>query len=325
MKFVTFLPHTGVIRPRLGVLRGETVIDVNTAYTSLLLASGIRERAYVIADAVLPADLLQFFDSGVAARGALDETLRFVDTDPERFDESSFALREVSLQAPIPRPRTIREFGRFPGHLTADGRSLPDAYFQRPFYWKGNPNSVIGPDTEIVWPSYTERLDYELEIAAVIGRPAINVRPDEALEYIGGYTIFNDVSARDIQGVEAEYRNYWGKSKDFCNVMGPALVTTDELDPSTLSVSVHVNGEQWASADTSDMSSTWPDLVAYCSQDEWLLPGDVFTSGTVTGCSASEHLGMPKSGPILSPGDLLEFNVEGIGTLRNRIGQREAR
>jgi len=327
MQFVTFIANSGRLESsRLGILQGPRVIDVNAAYNLLLIREGLRERSSVIADAVLPPDLLAYLEGGEIARRALVETLEFVAEDvvnTSEFERVTWEIGAVSLLAPIVRPRSIREFGRFPGHLTAARKTaLPESYYAVPFYWKGNPNSTIGPEAEIPWPSYASELDYELEIAAVIGRPGIDIAPEAAMSHVAGFTIFNDVSARDYQRIERGYQNYWGKGKDFCNIFGPTLTTCDEVNYSKFAVTVRVNGETWTVTDTSDMSSTWAELIAHCSKDEWLFPGDIFTSGTVTGCCGTEHLGVEPPAQIMNPGDIVELSVEGIGTLRNTFGPR---
>ncbi len=158
----------------------------------------------------------------------------------------------------------------------------------------------------------------------MIGRRGINIKVAEALDYIAGFTIFNDVSARDQQFAEMKKGVGPSKSKDFCNILGPTLVTVDEVDPANFGVEVCVNGEQWAKTDTRGMNASWQELVAYASKEEPLVPGDILTSGTVDGCCALEHFNWPDDGPLLSPGDVIELNVAGIGTLRNRVQSRAA-
>jgi 2-keto-4-pentenoate hydratase/2-oxohepta-3-ene-1,7-dioic acid hydratase in catechol pathway len=204
------------------------------------------------------------------------------------------------------------------------GKELPRVWYEMPLFWKGNPNSVIGQDDDIPWPRYSTLMDFELEIAAVIGKKAINRDPSDAEECIYGFTIFNDVSARDRQRREVEFMLGPAKGKDFCNIFGPVLVTRDEIDPYNLKVQTSVNGEVWAKSETSGMQHTWSALVSHISEDEWLYPGDVLTSGTVTGCTASEYLiskGSLRKDEIMRPGDLVELEVEGIGVLRNRFGE----
>jgi 2-keto-4-pentenoate hydratase/2-oxohepta-3-ene-1,7-dioic acid hydratase in catechol pathway len=180
------------------------------------------------------------------------------------------------------------------------------------------PDTVIGPDEEIPWPYYAAEIDYELELAAVVGRKGRDVAADEATPYIFGYTIWNDVSARDVQPLEMAVGMGPGKTKDWdgSNVLGPCIVTADEVDAGALAMRVSVNGEVWGEASSGDMYRRFEDLVAYASQAQTIYPGEVLGSGTAAGGSACEL------GRKLAEGDLVELEVEGIGTLRNRLGRR---
>jgi 2-keto-4-pentenoate hydratase/2-oxohepta-3-ene-1,7-dioic acid hydratase in catechol pathway len=309
---------------RFGVLNGTgSVVDVNLAYRYLLQAGGAGSRAQVVADAVLPSDLLLYLNTGPVAERALNEALDFVAGNPElpAGVKLRHAREEVRLLAPL-APVSYREFGQFEKHMTRGGtRTLPPVWYEMPIYWKGIPSTTIGPDDTVPWPSFTSRMDFELEIAAVIGKPGINLDPANAMDYVAGFTIFNDISGRDQQFREMEKGTGPCKGKDFANIIGPLLATPDEVDFNRFVVEVRVNGEQWVRTDTADMHFGWPELVSYVSRDEQLVPGDIFTSGTVNGCCGLEHYDWPASGPLLNAGDLVELEVEGIGTLRNRIGQ----
>jgi 2-keto-4-pentenoate hydratase/2-oxohepta-3-ene-1,7-dioic acid hydratase in catechol pathway len=225
------------------------------------------------------------------------------------------------LLAPL-RPRSLRDFLAFEGHLRNAferlGRDVPAEWFDVPAYYKGMPDTVIGPDDEIPWPPWTERLDHELELAAVIGREVRDVRPEDAAACIFGYTIWNDVSARDVQARELPVGMGPGKAKDWdgSNVLGPCLVTADELDTSDLAMRVRVNGDLWGEDTTAHMHHTFADMIAYASRSQTLYPGEVFGSGTAAGGSGLEL------DRWLGPGDVVELEVDGIGVLRNRIGGR---
>jgi 2-keto-4-pentenoate hydratase/2-oxohepta-3-ene-1,7-dioic acid hydratase in catechol pathway len=227
------------------------------------------------------------------------------------------------LLAPL-CPRSLRDFLAFEGHMQAAlsrlGRPIPQEWYEVPAYYKGMPDTVIGPDEEIPWPGWTDHLDHELELAAVIGRAARNVRAAEAGSCIFGYTIWNDVSARDVQARELPVGMGPGKAKDWdgSNVLGPCLVTADELDAGGLAMRVRVNGELWGEDSSANMHHTFADMIAYASRSQTLYPGEVIGSGTATGGSGLEL------DRRLEPGDLIELEVEGIGVLRNRIGEKGA-
>jgi 2-keto-4-pentenoate hydratase/2-oxohepta-3-ene-1,7-dioic acid hydratase in catechol pathway len=226
------------------------------------------------------------------------------------------------LLAPL-RPRSLRDFLAFEGHmrnaLSRLGRPIPDEWYEVPAYYKGMPDTVIGPEATIPWPAWSEHLDHELELAAVIGpEPVRDVSPEEAVQAIFGWTIWNDVSARDVQTRELPIGMGPGKAKDWdgSNVLGPCLVTAGELDGSDLRMTVRVNGETWGDARSSEMHHSFGALIAYAARSQTLHPGEVIGSGTAPGGSGLEL------DRRLQPGDLIEMEVEGIGLLRNTIGQR---
>jgi 2-keto-4-pentenoate hydratase/2-oxohepta-3-ene-1,7-dioic acid hydratase in catechol pathway len=227
------------------------------------------------------------------------------------------------LLAPL-RPRTLRDFLAFEGHLQNVlprlGRPIPDEWYETPAYYKGMPDTVIGPDEEIPWPPWTDHLDHELELAAVIGREVRDVAAADAATCIFGYTIWNDMSARDVQTRELPVGMGPGKAKDWdgSNVLGPCLVTADELDASDLAMRVRVNDELWGEDTSAHMHHTFADMVAYVSRSQTLRPGEVLGSGTAAGGSGLEL------DRRLAPGDVVELEIEGIGVLRNRIGQKGA-
>lgn len=271
------------------------------------------------------------YDAGEGPRvGALEDG-RVVDLgfdgDMVAFIEAEAPVGErrrvegARLRAPL-RPRSLRDFLAFRGHmenaLSRLGRPIPEEWFTVPAYYKGIPDTVIGPDEEIPWPSYTEKLDHELELAAVIGRPGRDISPDEALVHVFGWTIWNDVSARDVQARELPIGMGPGKAKDWdgSNVLGPCIVTADELDAGNLRMTVRVNGEVWGEDSSASMHHSFGDLIAYASLAETLHPGDVLGSGTARGGSGLEL------DRWLLEGDVIELEIEGIGTLRNGVGKK---
>jgi 2-keto-4-pentenoate hydratase/2-oxohepta-3-ene-1,7-dioic acid hydratase in catechol pathway len=237
--------------------------------------------------------------------------------------------REISvgtprLLAPL-KPRTLRDFLGFEGHLlnaySRLGREIPDEWYTVPAYYKGLPETVIGPDDELPWPTYAKQLDYELEVAAVIGTPGRSLTAQTAAAHIFGYTLWNDMSARDTQRSELPVGMGPGKAKDWdgSNVLGPCIVTPDEIDISDLHLSVFVNGVLKGSDSTANMHHSFDAMIAYASADLTLRPGEVFGAGTVAGGSGMEL------DSWLEPGDLIEMHADGIGTLRNRVGPHNER
>jgi 2-keto-4-pentenoate hydratase/2-oxohepta-3-ene-1,7-dioic acid hydratase in catechol pathway len=248
---------------------------------------------------------------------------------------------EVRLRAPLPRPIQMRDFLCFEEHLRnsfaraidlytagaadpkkaraeleASGRfSIPAVWYDIPIYYKCNRMAVIGPDDDVIWPRYANVLDYELEFAAVIGKRGVDIPRERGLEHVFGYTIFNDVSARDYQMREMSGSLGPAKGKDFDtgNILGPCIVTPDEIDPYALTMLARINGEQWSRGSSSTMHHRFEACIAHVSQCETIYPGEVLCSGTVGGGSGIEL------GRMLSPGDVVELEVEGIGILRNRI------
>lgn len=273
-------------------------------------SSDIRGRrvGYLDGDAVVDAgfdgDMVAFIEAGApigSTRGVVDAVLR----------------------APL-RPRTLRDFLAFEGHLLnvfpALGKAIPEEWYRIPAYYKGLPDTVIGPEEEIPWPAYTERLDHELELAAVIGRSGKDIVEASALDHVFGYTIWNDLSARDVQVGELAVGMGPGKAKDWdgSNVLGPCIVTADEVDPHDVELEVRVNGERWGGTNTREMHHTFESMIVYASQATVLRAGEVLGSGTATGGSGMEL------DRWLDAGDIIEMEASGVGVLRNVIGLRPA-
>ena len=227
------------------------------------------------------------------------------------------------LLAPL-RPRSLRDFLAFEGHLKNAyrnlGRAIPPEWYEIPAYYKGMPDTVIGHDDVVPWPAYSEELDHELELAAIIGTECKDVAAADAARVIFGYTIWNDLSARDVQRREGAVGMGPGKAKDWdgSNVLGPCIVTADAFDASDARMRVRVNGEVWGEDTSAHMHHTFADMIAYCSRSQTLSPGEVIGSGTAAGGSGLEL------GRSLREGDVVELEVEGIGVLRNRIGRKGA-
>jgi fumarylacetoacetate (FAA) hydrolase len=222
---------------------------------------------------------------------------------------AEYRLADVDLRPPVLHPPAVRDFYAFEQHVRTAralrGLEVPPEWYEIPVFYFSNPAAIYGPEDEIPRPPDTAELDYELEVAAVIG----------ANGQIGGFTIMNDWSARDLQRVEMRVGLGPAKGKDFATSLGPVLVTPDELDGSTGTMVARVNGEERSRGELADMYHSWKAIVDHAARNTRLRPGDVLGSGTVgTGCIL-EH----GDGGWLQPGDVVELEVEGIGVLRNRI------
>ena len=242
--------------------------------------------------------------------------------------KDSFGLDEVKFHSPI-HPITLRDGYAFEQHVkTANrnrGREVPEEWYQFPVFYFTNPNAVFGDEDEIPYPPYTKALDYELEVAAVIGKSGINIKAEDAPAHIFGYTIWNDWSARDVQRKEIAVGLGPAKGKDFASSFGPVIVTHEALaDKATgrpgvydLEMVARVNGVEFSRGNFKDMYWSFGDIIARASESVMLNPGDVIGSGTVgTGCL----LELTKfQGPWLDHGDVVELEIERLGVLRNKI------
>ncbi len=260
-------------------------------------------------------------DGGVldlsAVAGTMIELLAAGRLDAAR-GGSVLPLDEVELLAPLPRPNSIRDFMLIEEHVRNSFGEVPEAWYEIPVYWKGNPDTVLGPDATVAWPHYTAKLDFELEVGAIIGRRVWKATVQEAAEAIAGYTVFNDWSARDIQFREMEVSLGPGLGKDFASSIGPCIATPDEFDIATARMAARVNGETWSEGGLGSMLYTFPEVIAHLSQEQPLLPGDLLGSGTVgRGCGLEIDR-------WIEPGDVVELEVQGIGVLRNTVGERPA-
>lgn len=313
MKIATFEVDTRVgPRRRLGVVDGDGYLDVTAGYARLLADDG-DPRPSEVAETVVPPDVIEFLRGGDRATRAATEvastTFESDATSPSGA-RIRYAPGEVRLLSPIPRPNSIRDFSVFEDHGRGD---KPDVWYEYPTPYKGNPDAVVPPNADVEWPSYDDRPDFELEVAAVIGTEGRDIAADRADQHIAGYTIFNDFSARDVQFDEMRAGLGPAKGKDFANGFGPFLVTGDEFDPAEAEVAVHVDGELWAEGELGGMQHSFGDIVEHASAAETLRPGDVLGSGTVAGCCC---LDLDR---WIEYGDTVELRVEGLGTLTHRI------
>ncbi|MDX6516363.1 MAG: hypothetical protein QOH73_2029 [Gaiellaceae bacterium] len=226
-------------------------------------------------------------------------------------EHAEFALADVVLRPPVLRPPAVRDCYAFEAHVKAArarrGLEVPPEWYEAPVFYFSNPAAITGPDAEIAYPEGTEELDYELEVAAVVGGAGD----------IAGFTILNDWSARDLQRREMAVGLGPAKGKDFATSIGPVVVTVDEFDGCGGAMVARVNGEERSRGDLADMHWSWTELLHYAGRNTVLRAGDLLGSGCVgTGCIL-EH----GDGRWLQPGDVVELEVEGIGVLRNTIRQ----
>jgi 2-keto-4-pentenoate hydratase/2-oxohepta-3-ene-1,7-dioic acid hydratase in catechol pathway len=328
MKLVTFevVTSVGPVQ-RIGAISQEKIIGLNMGYTCYLADKRGSRRAYEMASAVLPPDMIAFFRSGQEGREAAETTIDYVAKQRSKTpimgpkgERIVYEMAEVKLKAPVPRPNSLRDYLAFEGHASLSGlKQLDKAWYEIPVCYKGNPDTVIGPEEVILWPAFTDLLDYELEYGIYIGKEGKNIPRERAEEYIAGYTIFNDISARDIQLQEMMVGLGPVKGKDFCSIMGPCLVTPDGVNPSNMRMMARINGEIWSDNNSGTSYWTWPQIIEFASMEETLYPGDFLGSGTVEkGCGGELNR-------WLQPGDVIELEVEGIGILRNRVGEKPPR
>jgi 2-keto-4-pentenoate hydratase/2-oxohepta-3-ene-1,7-dioic acid hydratase in catechol pathway len=293
--------------------------------------------------------MLTFLQGASASREAAKQVIEYASS--QRPEGAVIERASVEPLSPVPRPESIREFMVFEQHVinctrrfsmprwaaSLDrgvektlGRKATLAYrlakpwYERPVYYKGNRMNVIGDGATVTIPRYTKAFDWELEFGIFLCKQGRNIPKEKASEFIGGFTIFNDFSARDIQGREMGGRLGPAKGKDFDggNAIGPVLVTPDEIpDPYNLVMRARVNGEEVSYGHTRGMRWTFEELIAYVSQDETLYPGEFFGSGTGTvpesggdKCCCGLEMGR-----FLKAGDTVELEVERIGVLRNHV------
>jgi len=295
MKLVTFQIGNRAARPG-ALINGNSVIELQAESVLAIVEGG---------------------------RPALDRAAERVKRPPK---EAVFALKDVTLLAPIPQPPQMRDFLCFEKHLKQGFEAIakmrgteariPKIWYERPIFYHPNRFNVCGTGADVPWPAYSENMDFELEFGCYIGKAGKDIPKARAREHIFGYTIFNDFSARDEQTKDMMGQLGPGKGKDFdnSNAMGPCLVTADELkNVYDLAMIVRVNGEEWGRGHTSEMHWKFEDCIAHISRSETLHSGEFLGSGTVGNGCGLEHM------KFLKPGDTVELEVEGIGILRNRV------
>lgn len=330
MRLITYQVSDGSLR--IGSLREDIdgkIVDLSAGAAAL----GLRN------DGTL-ASMLALIEAG---EPGLELAREIAAAAPARSAEPWAALdaATVKWKSPLPVPPQFRDCLMFEEHLlnsfamlrqTLASREpdpqaalaefeargvyrVPPVWYDIPVYYKANRFSFIGHEEDVIWPSYTEKLDFELEYACVLNSYVKDVPVAEARSRIFGYTIFNDISARDVQSVEMQASLGPSKGKDFDtgNIMGPCIVTADAVDPDDMTMIARINGEEWCRGNSGSAHWSFADVIAHASRSETLVPGECIGSGTVGGGCGLEH------DRYLNPGDVIELEVEGIGILRNRI------
>ena len=331
MRYVTFALPDSLRKPHLGALRDGLVIDLQAART---WAQG----AQSLAAQPIPPTLMELIHLGSEAHDYLAELMTGLnEVDPltvKGAGRESVAHRvaDVVLYPPLPRPMSLRDFYAFEAHVKAGyeirGRDLPQEWYEIPVFYFANPGEIYGPEESVPHPSYSEAMDFELEVACIIGTRGRDIEIEQANDHIFGYTIFNDWSARDVQRKEMVVGLGPAKGKDFASSLGPAIVTIDELaDKKTdrpgvydLAMTARVNGAERSNGNWKDIHYSFAEMIARASADVYLMPGDVLGSGTVGSGSLLELT--RGEGPWLQSGDIVELEIERLGILRNRVGER---
>ncbi|HEX2027548.1 MAG TPA: fumarylacetoacetate hydrolase family protein [Nitriliruptorales bacterium] len=261
--------------------------------------------------------------------------------DPDRLAEAGahagddpaevVSVDEVRLSAPIPRPPAVRDFSAFEQHVTnarrARGLGIDPAWYEQPVFYFSNPHAIVATGADVAVPPGSSALDYELEVAAVVGLAGRDLAPEQATRHIAGFTVLNDWSARDLQRREMALQLGPVKGKDFATTLGPHLVTPDELEPHAagqaydLTMTARVNGREYSRANLADVHWSFGEMVAHASRGTWVSPGDVIGSGAAgTGCILELSLLHGHDAyPWLEPGDEVTLEVERLGAITNRV------
>jgi acylpyruvate hydrolase len=314
-------------RERLGFITSSSLIaDLEAAFAVKLSAELPREKACDLAAELAPKDILSFIDGGDLCMEAAMQAFLFVEGEISKGNTTKnllgenflFKPEEITLKAPLPRPRKMICAGKnFTDHLkemSSRGENMPPL----PVAFAKVSSAVIGPDARIAFPRETANLDYEVEVAVIIGKRCRDIRREQAYAHVFGYAVFNDISARDVAIAENVQGVFLlGKNLPGFAPMGPYIVTRDEVeDPQSLHLKCRVNGEIRQDSSLTLMMFKIDEMIAYWSQIG-LEPGDVLTTGTPSGVAAGRKAGEPPW--WLKKGDIIESEVEKLGTLRTYI------
>jgi len=312
MRLVTY-QHEG--QARTGAQLDEQVIDLNRAYHAALQHTGDDDEL-AVADARVPTDMTGLLGGGDTSLRAAQQAVAFVRSQLEVSGKTLkqqgvvYATDDISLLSPVVRPGKVICLGlNYRGHAAESGMAVPDY----PVLFHKVAGSLIGHKQPIVVPRISSKIDYEGELAIIIGRRGKYIAEDEAYAYIAGYTIANDVSARDLQFRTSQWTT--GKMLDTFCPLGPALVTRDEVpDAHTLAIKTSLNGQVLQDGNTADMIFHVPFIVSYISEIVTLEPGDVILTGTPPG------IGNTRSPQVfMKPGDTIEVEIGPLGKLTNPV------
>jgi len=327
MKFITFENPLDQ-KPRFGFIMRKRALDILKAAEWLQQTKGKQEYMKIpgslksaLADWENHLSLLQNMEHEFDSEDL--EKLN-LDNNPVSYSEST-----ISLLAPVPDPPSFRDFYAFEQHVRAArklrGLDMNPDWFRLPIFYFSNPNALYGHGADIPYPDHTEELDFELEFAVIIAQGGSNIKAHEAQKFIGGYTVLNDWSSRDLQREEMPMSLGPAKGKDFASSFGPYMVTPDELESAwdeegklQLRMTCHVNGKLISDGNTNDLYHSFPKIIERASMNTKLVPGDCLGSGTVgTGCIL--ELRPENTGGWLKRGDLVRLEVERLGVLENKI------
>ncbi len=311
----------GATGDRLGaVLSNGNMADLRLCYAGHLQGEG-EGRPYAMANARIPRDMREFLCGGkpalAAARAALDYAEAALRSGGEpagpEGEAASLKPKHVRLRAPIPRPGKFFHTGlNSKKHVQNTGNKKPENVPGAPRF----SSTLVGHEEPVLYPRQTKLLDYEVEVGLIIGERCKDVPKEKAFGVIMGYTVYNDITAREVQKNPVLGGVFLGKNFDTTNPLGPYIVTADEVpNPETLKVESRVNGDVRQKDDLTDMIFKIPELIAFFSQMT-LEPGDVISSGTFSGVALEQE--KPEDF-VMKPGDVVECEVEHLGILRNPI------
>lgn len=307
MKLITF-SREGVTR--IGAIVNEEVVDLHLSYRTLLEQEG-KIRAQQIADAFVPEDMTGFLQGGKESMELAKKAIDFALTNKQVGEyKLVHAVSDVKVGAPVPKPGKIFAVGHnYREHILEMGRELPSY----PVVFAKFANTVIGPQDDIPFYPISEQLDYEAEFAFVIGKRAKDVSEEDALDYVAGYAVSNDVTYRDFQRRTLQWLQ--GKTVDGSLPMGPWMVTSDELtNPSGLEMVLTVNGEERQRTNTANQVFSVQYLVSFLSSIATLEPGDIVITGTPGG------VGVARDPQVwLKDGDVVSISIDQVGTLTNTV------
>lgn len=314
---------------RLGILKDEnTIIDVQLTWQREFEKKEYyspEQRAQLLAPSSL-SQFLRLYQEDALMK--LQETLELyqkslslgVSDTGFHFDDLSDLQNNFQFDAPLDDILMYRDFYAHEKHVKKGfekrQEKIPSAWYEIPAYYKGGTTGFLGNNNIIPWPRFSQKLDYELELGVIIGRDGKNIKEKNVKNHIFGFTILNDISARDIQKKEMSIRLGPSKGKDWCSIMGPVIVTFDEFqyEEPNLLMTASINGEEWSRGYSGDSHYSWAEMISHLTQDEWIRSTDFLGQGTVgTGCGLELDR-------WIQPGDLVELSVEQIGTLKNRVG-----